>query len=200
MIYDITIPINATLAVWPGDTRFSYTTTAWGEITVGAVTMSCHTGTHVDAPRHFLPKGASIAEIPMEIYVGECVVIEAAGQTLLGPSVFAGISLAPRVLVKTLAWTDHTVFPTTVPILTQSAVRWLRDNQVWLFGIDVPSVDALDSKDLPIHHALSNANIHILESIDLRAVPAGRYELIALPLRLDNADGSPVRAILNSGV
>lgn len=198
MIYDITIPLNDTLAVWPGDTAFSYTATAWGNITVGALTLSCHTGTHVDAPRHFLPDGAGIAAIPPEVYLGECLVIDAVGRESLDVDVFLGPGLPQRVLVKTLAWTDHTVFPTAVPTLTRSAVRWLQDNQVWLFGIDVPSVDAIDSKDLPLHHALAEAGIAILESVDLRAVPAGRYELIALPLRLDNADGSPVRAVLRT--
>ena len=67
---------------------------------------------------------------------------------------------------------------------------------VRLVGLDVPSVDRLQSKDLPIHHALAAAGIHILESLDLRQITPGRYQLIALPLRLDGADGSPVRAVL----
>jgi len=196
MIHDITIPINAALAVWPGDTPFSYTASAWGTITVGAVTMSCHTGTHADAPRHFLPHGEGIGELDPEVFVGECLVVEALGQGSLGPDTFTGLALPPRVLVKTGAWTDHTVFPEAVPTLTADAVALLAAQGVQLFGIDVPSVDALDSKNLPIHHALAEANIHILESLDLREIPPGRYQLIALPLRLDGADGSPARAIL----
>lgn len=196
MIHDITIPMNATLAVWPGDTEYSFTTTAWGEITVGAVTMSCHTGTHADAPCHFLPGGIGIAEIPPEIYVGECVVIEAIGTEEIGPETFLGSSLPPRVLVKTLAWTDHTRFPDEVPVLTEAAVAFLASCGVRLIGMDVPSVDRIRSKDLPIHHALAVAGIHILESLDLRQITQGRYQLIALPLRLDGADGSPVRAVL----
>ena len=199
MIHDITIPMNAALAVWPGDTEFAYTTTAWGDICVGAVTMSCHTGTHADAPRHFLPEGAGITEIAPEVYIGECLVIEAIGRDILDVDVFVGHNLPHRVLVKTLAWTDHTRFPDEVPVLTEAAVRYLLDYQVWLLGVDVPSVDRLQSKDLPIHHALADANIHILESLDLREIAPGKYQLIALPLRLDGADGSPVRAVLDDG-
>lgn len=196
MIHDITIPMNPSLAVWPGDTEFAFTSTAWGEISVGAVTMSCHIGTHADAPRHFLPEGMGIAEISPDVYVGECLVIEAVGRDTLDVDVFIGPSLPHRVLIKTLAWTDHTRFPDEVPVLTEAAVHYLLDNQVWLIGLDVPSVDRLQSKDLPIHHALAAANIHILESLDLRQIAPGRYQLIALPLRLDSADGSPVRAVL----
>jgi arylformamidase len=196
MIHDITIPMNATLAVWPGDTEFAFTTTAWGEVSVGAVTMSCHTGTHADAPRHFLPGGIGIAEIAPEIYVGECVVIDAVERDELGPEIFAGLTLPPRVLLKTLAWTDHTRFPDEVPVLTEASVAFLAERGVQLIGTDVPSVDRLRSKALPLHHALAAANIHILESLDLRKIPPGRYQLIALPLRLDGADGSPVRAVL----
>lgn len=196
MIYDITIPISPSLAVWPGDTPFSYTASAWGTITVGAVTMSCHTGTHADAPRHFLPDGEGIGELASEVFVGECLVIDATGRDSLDIDVFVGPGLPHRVLVKTGAWTDHTVFPEAVPTLTADAVALLAAQGVRLFGIDVPSVDALDSKDLPIHHALADAHIHILESLDLREIAPGRYQLIALPLRLEGADGSPVRAIL----
>jgi arylformamidase len=196
MIHDITIPMNPTLAVWPGDTEFSFTSTAWGTISVGAVTMSCHTGTHADAPRHFLPDGMRIAEIPLEIYVGECIVLDATNLDELGPELFADLSLPPRVLLKTLAWTDYTRFPDEVPVLTEASVALLASRGVRLIGLDVPSVDRLQSKDLPIHHALAAAGIHILESVDLRQIPPGSYQLIALPLRLDGADGSPVRAVL----
>lgn len=196
MIYDITIPLRPGLAVWPGDTELTYTATAWGAITVGAVTMSCHTGTHADAPRHFLPEGAGIAELAPELYVGECVVVEAIGQDELGPELLGSELLPPRVLFKTLAWTDHTRFLDEVPVLTEATVAALAARGVRLIGVDVPSVDRIQSKELPIHHALARHGVHILESLDLRAVEPGRYRLIALPLRLEGADGSPVRALL----
>ncbi|MBB6051702.1 cyclase family protein [Armatimonas rosea] len=196
MVHDITIPLNPALAVWPGDTEFSFTSTDWGTISVGALTLSCHTGTHADAPRHFLPEGIGIAEISPEVYIGECVVLDATGLDELTPEVFGTAPLPPRVLLKTLAWTDHTRFPDEVPVLTEASVALLASKGVRLIGLDVPSVDRLQSKDLPIHHALAAAGIHILESLDLRQIAPGRYQLIALPLRVDGADGSPVRAVL----
>ena len=104
----------------------------------------------------------------------------------------------PRVLFKTGAWRDHTRFPLEFPLLDEAMPAWLKARNVVLIGLDVPSVDSPDSKDLPIHHALGEQNIAILESLLLRDVPAGVYELLALPLKLVGADGAPVRAVLRS--
>ena len=111
---------------------------------------------------------------------------------------FAGLDAraTPRVLVRTNACDDKSIFPSRIPTLAPDVPEWLGQQGVLLFGVDLPSVDQLDSKTLPIHHALGAANITILENLDLRAVPAGCYDLIALPLRLAGADGSPVRAVL----
>ena len=162
MIHDITIPINPSLAVWPGDTAFSYTATLWGTITVGALTLSCHTGTHADAPRHFLPGGIGIAAIPPDIYVGECLVIEAIDLGEIGPDVFAERTLPPRVLVKTLAWTEHTRFPDEVPVLTEAAVLLLAERGVFLLGMDVPSVDRIQS---PVGQPTARSGLWVSPSV-----------------------------------
>jgi arylformamidase len=202
--YDITIPISPALAVWPGDTLYEF---ALGmaipnghSVNVGAVTMSVHTGTHVDAPFHFEDEAAGIDALSLEPYIGPAVVLDAAGQERIGPAVFAHVDFAktPRVLLKTGTWLDHGSFPESVPTLTEEATVFLAEHGTLLFGIDVPSVDAIDSKTLPIHHALNTANIRILESVNLRDVPQGVYDLIALPLPFAGADGSPVRAILRA--
>lgn len=195
---DISRPLQNGIAVWPGDTAFSLTQSAWGDLTVGAVALSLHTGTHADAPGHFLPGGATIEQIPPEVYVGECEVIDGRGKETLGPELLPK-NLPPRVLVRTDAWPDGSSFPATVPTLTRDAVEVLRAQGVFLVGVDVPSVDAIDSKGLPIHHDLARAGIHILESLDLSRVEPGNYTLIALPLPLKNGDASPVRAVLISG-
>ena len=194
-VIDVTIALRAGMAVWPGDTEFALTQAAWGSVTVGAASMSLHTGTHADAPSHFLPGGASIDAIDPAVYLGECLVLEVVGVESIGPEAFPG-DLPPRVLLKTLAWTDHAVFPGRVPTLTESAVARLGALGVLLVGVDVPSVDAIDSKELPIHHSLAHAGIAIIESLDLRAAPPGRYTLIALPLPFVGGDASPVRAVL----
>ena len=192
---DITIPMRAGMAVWPGDTEYALTQNRWGSALVGAVTMSLHTGTHADAPSHFLPDGASIEAQNVSVFVGECLVVDAVGHEFIGPELFPD-ELPPRVLVKTLAWTDHTLFPARVPTLTREAVESLAARGVALVGVDVPSVDAIDSINLPVHHALARSNIQILESLDLRNVTPGAYRLIALPLALVGGDASPVRAVL----
>ncbi|MBC8103250.1 MAG: arylformamidase [Cytophagales bacterium] len=201
-IYDISIPVTEDLAVWPGDTPFSFHLDMKiqnGEaVNVGAITLSVHTGTHADAPFHFSDSAASIEALSLEPYLGPALVVPAIRQDPIGPETFVGLDLSrtPRVLIKTGAWTDHRVFPQAVPTLTHAAVTLLAERGAILVGVDVPSVDEIDSKTLPIHHALNDAGIRILESLNLSEVPAGEYELIALPQRIVGADGSPVRAIL----
>ena len=177
---DISRPLRNGMAVWPGDTEFSLTQTSWGSVTVGAAAMSLHTGTHADAPSHFLPGGQTIETIDPVVYVGECVVIDGRGQERLGPDLFPG-KLAPRVLIRTDFWPEGAPFPVLIPTLTLEAVARLQELGVFLVGLDVPSVDAIDSKDLPIHHALAQAGIHLLESLDLRPVLPGRYTLSVVP-------------------
>lgn len=185
------------MPVWPGDTEFALTLTDWVSVRVGAATLSLHTGTHVDAPLHFDAGGAAIAAMPVETYVGAAQVIDARGRESLDADLFTGVT-APRVLVRTDAWDDPAVFPKAVPTLRHEAVAALAAAGVLLFGVDLPSVDELDSQSLPIHHALADAGIAILESVDLTAIDAGRYELIALPLRLTAGDASPVRALIRA--
>jgi arylformamidase len=200
--HDITLPVRESLAVWPGDTPYAFTL-GWkmsegDSVNVGAVTMSVHTGTHADAPFHFEEQGASIDVLDPAVFVGPALVLDAAGYEVIPRSVFADVdgTRTPRVLLKTGAWIDHTRFPETVPIVAPDVPAFLAERGIVLLGVDVPSVDAIDSKDLPNHRALGSAGIAILESLDLRAVPPGEYDLIALPLRLAGADGSPVRAVL----
>ena len=100
------------------------------------------------------------------------------------------------MLLRTDAWTDHTCFPASIPVMDEDVPAWLHERGVVLVGVDVPSVDAIDSKTLPNHHALNKYGITILEGLDLRDVPAGVYDLLALPIKLVAADGALVRAVL----
>ena len=108
----------------------------------------------------------------------------------------AGIAVVRCPAVRTDAWKDPEVFPARWPRLEPGFAGWLRERGVTLVGLDVPSVDALESKGLPIHAELNRAGILILESLDLRGVEPGDYELIAAPLRIAGGDASPVRALL----
>jgi arylformamidase len=203
-IYDITIPVHDGLAVWPGDTPYHFQL-GWkmrdgDSVNVGAVTMSCHTGTHADAPFHFLPEGDGIGALDVAPFVGPAFVVDVTGRSVISVEDIDRHGLdfynLPRLLLKTGGWTDYTQFPETIPIIAPDVPDYLAEQGVILLGVDVPSVDAIDSKTLPNHHALAAAGIAILESLDLRHVPPDAYELSALPLRLMGADGSPVRAVL----
>ena len=203
-LIDISRPIRTGMPVWPGDTAtaFDFVATKAGgySCNVGRLQASMHAGTHVDATYHYDDAGARIDEIPLETYVGPARVVDVRGRTAIGPEALAGLDLAatPRVLFRSDAWTDVTQFPATWPQYAPGLAAWLAARGVKLIGMDFPSVDHPDSKDLPIHHEIGRAGLFILESLDLRAAEPGVYDLIALPLRIAGADGSPVRAVLRT--
>lgn len=168
---------------------------------VGHLALGVHNGTHADAPFHYNERGATIDALAPELFVGPARVIDARGQASLTTGLLAGLARAefdatPRILFRTDAWTDPAVFPSRWPLPEPGLPAWLAERGIGLIGLDVPSVDPLGNTDMANHHRFDAANILILESLDLRGVAAGLYELIALPLRLRGADGSPVRAVL----
>jgi arylformamidase len=167
-------------------------------VNLSEIRLSVHTGTHIDAPYHFKDSGKSVADLPIVPFFGPARVLDMRGHAHINKSDLEGhaVSGTPRLLFRTDAWTDKMQFPLRVPTLAEDVPALLAQEGVILVGVDVPSVDAIDSKDLPIHHALAAHGIHILESLDLSGVPEGVYELAALPLRIVGADGAPVRAIL----
>jgi arylformamidase len=169
-------------------------------VNLGQIALSIHSGTHVDAPFHFDDAGARVDGLSLDPFIGPARVVEVHNRPVIRREDLAGVDLdgVGRLLLRTGAWTDRTHFPEAIPVLAEDVPKWLRQRGIVLLGLDVPSVDVLDSKTLPIHHALGGCGIAILESLDLAGVPEGVYELIALPLRLVGADGSPVRAILRS--
>lgn len=199
---DISQPLEEGVPVWPGDTPFSYRLTwtkeASGSVNVGQVTMSTHTGTHIDAPYHFDEKGQRVGELALDVYVGPARVLVREGMERIGPEFFSDRDIADgeRILIRTGAWRDRSRFPETIPVIDPALAPWLKKRGVRLLGLDLPSVDPLDSKDLPAHHALASHGIYLLEGLVLDHVQAGTYELVALPLPLIQADGSPVRAAL----
>ncbi len=178
-MYDISRPLAAGVWTWPGDTPFACAL-AWrmdegATVNVGRVTMSCHTGTHMDAPYHVLPDGARSDAIPLEACLGPCEV---------RPLERLAESTAERVLVRSGGGA-----PTVAQL--EGLGRPLK-----LFGTDFHSVDPLDSPTLDAHQCLWRMGAVILEELDLAGVPDGGYELIALPLKLVGMDAAPVRAVL----
>ena len=199
---DISQVLNDKIPVWPGDTPFEYKV-SWGmeesgSVNVGQVTMSTHTGTHIDAPFHFESDGKKVIELDFNLYIGPALVIHVQKPESIGIKELRGVELkgVKRLLIRTDAWQDKTVFPESIPHIEPELASYLAGKGVQLLGLDLPSVDPLDSKELSAHHELNKQGIHILEGLVLDKIDPGEYELAALPLPLEQADGSPVRALI----
>lgn len=203
-IYDISRTISPTLAVWPGDTSFSFEQVLdirQGEsVNLTTLTLSAHTGAHADAPWHYDQEGVHPADLPLEPYIGPARVVTLMRQRGgIVPDDFAGSDLSGvrRLLIHTWASDlPDDAWPDDFPYPTVELIDWLAAQGVLLLGVDMPSVDAFDSTDLPCHHRLKQYGMANLEVLCLKDVPDGDYELIALPLKIAGVCGSPLRAIL----
>jgi arylformamidase len=204
MLYDITPTIRTGTPVWPGDTAFAANLTwsiaAGASVNVTAITTTPHLGAHADAPFHTEPRGAGIAEMPLDSYLGPCRVVKVPATPLIEPRHVEGIDLTSprRLLFRSDSVRDRRGFPERFTALSPELAAQLAGKGVLLVGMDTPSVDPFDSKDLLAHHALAQGGVAILEGLLLDGVPEGIYELIALPLKLEGLDASPVRAVLRS--
>jgi arylformamidase len=169
---------------------------------VSCLTLSSHSGTHLDAPRHFFTAGAPVDALDLEILLGPvrvCMLTTTTHITAddLRPLHLAGLR---RVLFKTTnsrLWATPG-FQTSYVALTPSAATFLVEIGIQLVGIDYLSVDAFAQQDFPVHRILLGADVLILEGLNLQAVPPGEYDLIALPLLLKDGDGAPARVLLRS--
>ncbi|MEW5960400.1 MAG: cyclase family protein [Chloroflexota bacterium] len=203
-IYDLSRLLSPSLAPWPGDTPFSIEKQAdmdRGEpVNLTTLTFSSHLGTHVDAPYHFVNGDLTLEQVPLEIYVGPATVATVERRAgPLTPADFPGLDWArvERLLVHSAA-SDNPLdkFVPDFVYPSPEMAEWLGRRGVVLFGSDAPSMDAFNSDVLAGHLALRRHNIAILEGLLFKNVPDGEYELIALPLKIQGGDGSPVRAIL----
>lgn len=201
-LWDISPVLGPATPPFPGDQAYEQRWTArigpGCPVNLSALTLSPHLGAHADAPLHYADGAPAIGAVPLEPYLGPCRVIHAIGcGPLVKPEHLAHAldDLPPRLLVRTCeraptAWSDDfsAYAPETLELLAARGVR--------LVGIDSQSVDPASSKTLDSHHVLLKHDLRVLENLLLDAVPAGDYELIALPLKLAHACASPVRAIL----
>lgn len=209
-IIDISPPITPALAVWPGDTPPSREVlcdlSKGDSITLSTLRATVHLGAHADGPNHYGLGAPGIDAVPLERYIGPCRVVTArAGRGarvgaahLAAPLDAIDLNATPRVLIRTGTYPDPAHFNRDFAALEPALVEELARRGAVLIGIDTPSVDLCESKDLPAHHAFLRHNVSILEGIVLTGVPDGEYELVALPLRLIGFDASPVRAVLRA--
>jgi arylformamidase len=202
MIYDITPAISPRLGVWPGDTpptREVLCDLHRGDnITLSTLHATVHLGAHADAPSHYGADAPAIHERNLDSYLGPCQVLRlnAPRRTRITPAMLPEPIRAPRVLLATGTYPDPDDFNEDFAALAPELVEHLHEQGVKLIGIDTPSVDLFDSKNLPSHRQFLKYDMAILEGLLLKDVPDGLYELIALPLKLVGFDASPVRAIL----
>jgi arylformamidase len=204
-LWDISPPLHAGTPAFPGDTAYRQQWVArigpGCPVNVGALTLSPHLGAHADAPLHYDDAGAAVGALDLAPYLGPCRVIHAIDR---GPLVewvhlaHAVAALPPRVLVRTYARQPQERFDDALPAFAPQTLERLADAGVVLVGIDSASVDPAASKTLDAHQVLRRRGLRVLENLWLDEVPEGDYELIALPLKLVDADASPVRAVLRA--
>jgi len=205
MIYDITPPVTPRLVVWPGDTpptrEILCDLNRGDNITLSTLRATVHLGAHADGPNHYGKDAQSIDVRELGLYLGPCQVMHVA----VGPRQRITREMLPnqefqteRLLLATGTFPNPEHFNGDFAAYDPSLIDWLHHIGVRLIGIDTPSIDLFDSKDLPSHHMVLRHDMAILEGLVLRDVPDGAYELIALPLRLVGFDASPVRAVLRT--
>jgi arylformamidase len=209
-IIDISQPIDSNSACFPGDVPFSkQITVSYQEsnvINLTAMTMSPHVGTHADSPVHIkgdMSERWGMADgMPLEPYLGPVLVLDVATISdaitldLVKDRLSAMEKIPPRILFRTTPSIRYDRWEGKYAYFSADLIQFLASHNCLLMGIDTPSVDHVESKDLPAHNALLAANMSWLENLDLTQVSEGEYVLVALPLKLRELEASPVRAVL----
>jgi arylformamidase len=204
-ILDISPVISPRLDVWPGDVPFalkkSLDINTGAHLDLGAMTSTLHVGAHADAPRHYIRGGADAAEMPLDAFFGPAEVVRvqvARGERIRVEHLEHPVA-ASRVLLKTKTFPDPEAWNTDFAALSVELVDHLHEQGVVLIGIDTPSMDLFDDKELIAHKRLAQHGMLNLEGLLLDKVRPGIYTLAAFPLRIKDADASPVRAVLIEG-
>lgn len=209
-LYDISVTLDADTPPWPGDTPFScewsWLISRGKPVNVSALTASPHVGTHADAPFHVRDDWSRAHELPLDAFCGEAMVVDVSQlndaidseqlASALASPLSDAIRRAPRLLLRTGRTIADGKWPHDWPCLTERCAQEVLRYGLRLIGTDAPSVDPEQSRELEVHHAIFAGNACILENLDLRRVPEGRYRLLAFPLKLKGTDAAPVRAVL----
>jgi arylformamidase len=195
VIHDVSVPLRTGMVVYPGDPEFSIErvmSLAAGDVAnVSRIDLGVHTGTHVDAPLHFVDGASSVEALDLDVLVGPAVVVEVPGTGDIGAD--AVVDGAERILFKTrnsAAWAEDGFYEDYASISPEAATR-LVEVGARLVGVDYLSVGGVET-----HRTLLRAGVVAVEGLDLRGIEPGTYSLVCLPLKLDGSDGAPARAIL----
>ena len=206
-IFDITVPFRTDLPLWPGDpapqTSLMKSREGGYRCNVTRLDTGVHFGTHLDAPNHFIEGGKAVEELDLGVLMGPCFVGEVRETQAIGPEHLEALKIpdgTTRLLLKTTnsdLWNDpgHKFFEDYAAI-TPDAAQWVVDKGIRLIGIDYLSIQRFADKVSTTHIVLLEAEVIIVEGLDLRAVSPGSYDLTCLPMKLEGSDGAPVRAIL----
>jgi arylformamidase len=204
-IYDVTVPLTPGLPVYPGDPPFQIELISPEGSTpfcLSRMSLGTHTGTHVDAPAHLVPAGATIDALPPEILIGKARVVEILARERIERLDLEAQDLRDdlRVLLKTRMSGQMLKpgFQEDHLYLSGDAAAYLAQAGLKLVGFDYISVDRYGAADFPAHHALLEAGVVIVEGLDLSEVEPGEYDMTCLPLRVAGGDGAPARVILRS--
>ncbi len=208
-IYDVSVPISEITPVWPSDPRVeieSLSSIAKGDpVNVSRLSMCTHTGTHVEAPYHFVQQGITVDKLPLDLLVGPAFIaeVDAPEAKKIGVFDLARIHFprdTTRLLIKTSNsnfWEDRlTEFEREFIHLHYRTAEWLIKRGIALLGVDYLSVEAFGVKDFRVHHTLLEAGVIIIEGLDLSRVPAGPCQLLCLPLRIEGVEAAPARVLV----
>jgi arylformamidase len=202
-IFDITVSLSPDLPQFPGDPPVEVDQVMWlgrgDTANLSRLAFGSHAGTHIDAPRHFHDRGATVDDIPLPLLTGAALVADCRGCGLIGPEELARLNLdgVERLLLRTdnsRLW-QRREFSGEYTALSKSGAEYLLGTDVLLVGIDYLSIEPYDG-DGTVHRLLLGKNLVILEGVNLEGIEAGTYELLCLPLKTVAADGAPVRALL----
>jgi arylformamidase len=195
-IFDISRPLCDDILVFPGDIHPTFHQEDRGQYLISDMHLSTHTGTHIDAPVHYLKTGDTIDTIPLSSLIGKCRVLDVAGagKSITADHLRGKLDGVSRFLLKTsFSGTDR--FDEIYPYLAPDAAHMVAARGMKCIGIDTPSIESFNG-DGSVHRILLSCDCIIVELLDLSNIEEGDYEMVALPLRLKGLDGSPARVVL----
>jgi arylformamidase len=205
-IYDISISLSPTMPTYPGDPAVSIEPMlqiARGDAAnVSRLSFGNHSGTHVDPPAHFIPGGATVDQLDLQILYGPARVVDMTRVEAIVTARDLARARIPRRAARVLLKTRNSElwaragFQKDFVALAQDAAQWLVGRGVKLVGVDYLSIEAFDAREPRAHRALLDAGVIVVEGLNLRGIAPGNYTLACLPLKIRDGDGAPARAIL----
>jgi arylformamidase len=203
-VIDVSVPNGPGQHVYPGDPaprlEAVHRIRDGAAANVTLITMGSHTGTHVDAPHHFIDDGPRLGQVALDRMVGDALVADLRGRAVIDAASLAGVETKPGDIL--LCRTDNSErwaapeFQRDFVYFTEDAAELMLARQVRAVGLDYLSIERFGSTDFPVHHRLLGAGVFVIEGLDLRHAEPGRYVLVCLPLKFPDLDGAPARAVL----